>query len=61
MKRKKGKKKVSPYLTHYINLKVTPADWQKIVIKAQTERIPSSTWIRKHILELIEKEEKGEK
>lgn len=53
-----GKKRVSPHLTHYINLRVTPADWQKIIIKAETERIPPATWIRKIILELIEKEEK---
>lgn len=48
----KGKKVTERY-DHRITMRVSTSEWLKIIIKAEKESLPPSTWIRKQIKEII--------
>lgn len=48
-------KQISPYLTHFVNVRLTPEDWQRIILEARSEHLAPSTWMRKIVLEHLDK------
>jgi len=46
-------KKTTVKFDRRINIRLSAEDWHKVMLKAQSEHLPPSTWIRKKVLDFI--------